>query len=143
MAMTRREEREEAFLMLFEKEFAPEKSIEEIYGDAKDARDIEDSEYIREVLSGVSAHRAELDELLDAHAHGWKRSRISNVARAVILLACYEMLYMPAVPMRVSLNEAIELMKKYDEDKARVFVNGVLNAISRDERVIAKRNESK
>ena len=46
---------------------------------------------------------------------------------------------MPDVPPRVSLNEAIELMKKYDEDKARVFVNGVLNAISRDEAVLAKR----
>ncbi|MBQ9736148.1 MAG: transcription antitermination factor NusB [Clostridia bacterium] len=139
--MTRREEREEAFLMLFEKEFAPEKSPEEIYGDAKDARDVEDSDYIRAVLAGVSEHRAELDELLDAHAHGWKRNRISGVARAAILLACYEMLYMADVPTRVSLNEAIELMKKYDEDKARVFVNGVLNAISRDERVLAKRNE--
>ena len=141
MAMTRREEREEAFLMLFEKEFTPEKSEEEIYTGAKDARDIEDSDYIREVLVGVTTHRAELDELLDVHAHGWKRNRISNVARAVILLASYEMLYMPSVPTRVSLNEAIELMKKYDEDKARIFVNGVLNAISRDERVTAKRTE--
>ena len=137
--MNRRQEREEAFLMLFEAEFAPEKTPEKIYEDAKDARDIEDSSYIRAVLDGVREHRPELDALIDAHSNGWKKNRLSGVARAAILLAAYEMLYMPDVPVRVSLNEAIELMKKYDEDKARVFVNGVLNAISRDELVIQGR----
>ena len=139
MTMNRRQEREEAFLMLFEAEFAPEKTSEEIYDGAKDAREVEESSYIRKVLDGVRDHREKLDTLIDAHSHGWKRSRLSGVARAAILLATYEMLYMPDVPPRVSLNEAIELMKKYDEDKARVFVNGVLNAISRDEAVLAKR----
>lgn len=141
--MNRRQEREEAFLMLFEGEFAPEKSAEEIYTDAKDAREVEESAYIRTVLDGVREHRAELDALIDAHSRGWKRNRLSGVARAVILLATYEMLYLEEVPPRVSLNEAVELMKKYDEDKARSFVNGVLNAISRDEAVTLKRQESK
>ena len=140
--MNRRQEREEAFLMLFEAEFAPEKTSEEIYEGAKDAREVEESPYIRTVLAGVGEHRAELDALIDAHSHGWKRKRLSGVARAAILLATFEMLYMPEVPPRVSLNEAIELMKKYDEEKARIFVNGVLNAISRDEAVLAKRDEA-
>ena len=137
--MTRRQEREEAFFMLFESDFSPCKSTEEIYSDAKDARDVEDSEYIRAVTEGVRAHREELDALIDPHLHGWKRSRLSGVARSVILLAAYEMLYMSDIPTHVSLNEAVELMKKYDDEKARVFVNGVLNAFSRDEAVIAKR----
>ena len=141
--MNRRQEREEAFLMLFEGEIAPEKTADEIYADAKDAREVEESPYVRALLDGVRAHREELDRLIDAHSHGWKRNRLSGVARAVILLAAYEMLYMTDVPPRVSLNEAVELMKKYDEDKARVFVNGVLNAISRDEAVVAKRQEAK
>ena len=117
--------------MLFEKEFAPEKTADEIYDGAKDAREIEESGYIREILEGVGAHRGELDELLDIHAHGWKRNRISNVARAVILLASYEMLYMPTVPTRVSLNEAIELVKTYGEDNAKGFVNGILNTLAK------------
>ena len=141
--MNRRQEREEAFLMLFEGEFAPMKTAEEIYADAMHARDVEESAYVRTVLEGVRLHRSEIDALVDAHSHGWKRSRLSGVARAAILLAVYEMLYMPDVPLRVSLNEAVELMKKYDEDKARVFVNGVLNAISRDEAVAAKKQENK
>ena len=140
--MNRRQEREEAFLMLFEGEFAPEKTTEQIYADAKDARDVEESPYVREVLDGVRLHRAELDALIDSHSHGWKRSRLSGVARAIILLAAYEMLYVAEVPLRVSLNEAVELTKKYDEDKARAFVNGVLNAISRDEAVLAKRQDA-
>ena len=139
--MNRRQEREEAFLMLFEGEFAPEKTTEQIYADAMDARDVEESPYIREVIDGVRLHRAELDALIDSHSHGWKRNRLSGVARAIILLAAYEMLYLEDVPTRVSLNEAVELSKKYDEEKARAFVNGVLNAISRDEAVLAKRSE--
>ena len=140
--MNRRQEREEAFLMLFEGEFAPEKTTDQIYADAKDARDVEESSYVREVLEGVRLHRDELDALIDSHSHGWKRNRLSGVARAIILLAAYEMLYVAEVPLRVSLNEAVELTKKYDEDKARAFVNGVLNAISRDESVLAKRREA-
>ncbi len=140
--MNRKQEREEAFLMLFEAEFAPEKSADDIYGGARDAREVGESAYIHTVLDGVRQNRAELDALIDAHSHGWKRKRLSGVARAAILLAVYEMLYMPDVPVRVSLNEAIELMKKYDEDKARVFVNGVLNAISHDEAVLLKRENA-
>ena len=130
MAMTRREEREEAFLMLFEKEFAPEKTADEIYDGAKDAREIEESGYIREILEGVGAHRGELDELLDIHAHGWKRNRISRISLSTIYIAAYEMFYCDHIPTRVSLNEAIELTKAYDDEKAYSFVNGVLHALS-------------
>ena len=134
--MNRRQEREEAFLMLFEAEFDKERSVEDIYLQAKEAREVEDSEYVRQVLEGVIAHREFLDALIAKHSHGWRRERISNVAGAALLLACYEMLYMEDIPFRVSINEALELMKKYDEEKAKVFVNGVLNAVSRDEAVI-------
>ena len=140
--MNRRQEREEAFFMLFENEFAPDKDISEIYENAKEARKVEESAYVRTVLCGVRANKTELDRMIDRHSHGWKRERISAVAGAVMLLAAYEMLYMPEVPVRVSLNEAIELIKKYGEDKARPFVNGVLNAISEDEAVLAVRGDA-
>ena len=131
--MNRRQEREEAFLMLFESEFDKERSAEDIYGQAIDARDVEESEYVRTVLTGVLAHKEELDSMIEKYSHGWKRARLSHVAGAALLLATYEMLYMKDIPHRVSINEALELMKKYDEEKAKVFVNGVLNAISHDE----------
>ena len=126
----RRLERENAFLMIFEWEFDSSRTIEEIYESAKEARELADSAYVEDVLHGIAAHREELDALIAAHSNGWKRNRISHVAASVMLLACYEMLYRDDIPVQVSLNEAVELMKKFDEDKARVFVNGVLNTIA-------------
>ena len=130
--MNRREEREQAFLLLFETVFDGARAAEEVYETAKEARDLEDSKYIHRVLSGVAEHKEELDALIAAHSQGWSRDRISATASAAMLLAVYEMKYCEDIPVRVSLNEAIELMKKYDEDRARVFVNGVLNAIAKE-----------
>ena len=127
----RRLERENAFHMIFEWEFDTSRDVDEIYESAKEARELADSSYVLDVLHGIAEHREELDALIAAHSNGWKRNRISHVAAAVMLLACYEMLYREDIPVRVSLNEAVELMKKFDEDKARVFVNGVLNAVAR------------
>ncbi|MBP3436898.1 MAG: transcription antitermination factor NusB [Clostridia bacterium] len=135
----RREERENAFLMIFEWEFDTSRSLEEVYGLAKESREVEDSAYIWDVLRGIEEHREELNALIEANANGWKRSRLSPVAASVMLLACYEMLYRDDIPVRVSLNEAMELMKKFDEDKARVFVNGVLNTVAQK---IEKKDDS-
>ena len=130
--MNRRQEREEAFLMLFETEFDPAKAAEEIYENAKDAREVEESAYVRMVLSGVKAHKEELDALIEKHSRGWRRERLSPVTSAALLLAAYEISYMEEIPPKVSMNEALELVKKYHDDKARAFVNGVLNAIAKE-----------
>ena len=61
---------------------------------------------------------------------GWKKERVSYVAKAVLKLAAYELMFMDDIPVKVSINEAIELSKKYDDDKAYVFVNGVLNKVA-------------
>ena len=63
---------------------------------------------------------------------GWRSDRVSPVSRAIIRLATYEMLYLTDVPGRVSINEAIELAKKYDDEKSYSFVNGVLNAVAQE-----------
>lgn len=128
----RRKEREETFFLLFESEFDPSRANEEICETARNARDVEITPYIADVLAGVAAHKETLDALIEKHSNGWKRDRISSVAAAVMLLATYEMIYRDDIPVNVSLNEAVELMKKYDEEKARVFVNGVLNAIAKE-----------
>lgn len=138
--MTRREEREETFLMLFESEFDSEKTADEIYENAKEGRDVQESAYIRTVLGGAMEHRADINAMIEKYAKGWKRERIKASAAAVMTLAVYEMLYMPDIPCRVSINEALELIKKYDDDKARVFVNGVLNSVSCDDGVAALKN---
>lgn len=130
--MKRRQEREETFFMLFESVFAPDRTAEEIYEQAKECREVEESEYVRTVLAGAIEKREELGALIEKHAKGWQLERITPIVRAAMLLAAYEIVYMPDIPGRVSINEAIELIKKYDDEKARVFVNGVLNAIWRE-----------
>ena len=89
--------------------------------------------YIREVYFGVTDKHSELDARIEKHAKGWTVSRMSRVSRTVLRLAVYEMTYMSErVPVRVSINEAIELSKKFDGEKARGFVNGILNAVKND-----------
>lgn len=90
-------------------------------------------EYIVTLVRGVADHGAELDGYIERHAKGWRFSRIDRVAAAIMRLTMYEILYMPDVPNKVAINEAVEIAKKYlDEDVVR-FVNGILGAFVREE----------
>ena len=71
-----------------------------------------------------------LDEAVEKNSTGWKKERISPVSMAILRLACYEIMFMEDIPARVSINEAVELAKKYDDEKSYSFVNGVLNAVA-------------
>ena len=73
--------------------------------------------------------KEEIDATIGEHAHGCKTQRLSRVSRAILRLAVYELLYEKDIPASVTINEAVELSKKYDEEKARAFVNGVLNSV--------------
>ena len=128
--MTRHEERELTLCLLFEWNSDRERNLTEIYDTAKSVRDVEESQYVRELLTGIEAHIEELDALIDEHSKGWKRNRISRISLSTIYIAAYEMFYCDEIPTRVSLNEAIELTKAYDDEKAYSFVNGVLHALS-------------
>lgn len=129
MALNRREARIAVFELLFETEFKLDEAREEIFALSTDNREVEENEYVRATYFGVCEHIEELDELIGRHAHGWKTNRISKVSRSILRLAAYEMLYLADIPASVSINEGIELCKKFDEEKAKPFVNGVLNAI--------------
>jgi N utilization substance protein B len=127
--MTRKEARETAMCLLFEQEFRAEETPEEIYEISLENREIEDDEYLRRVFFGINENREQIDSTIGKHSRDWKTERLSRVSRAVCRIAVYEMLFEKDIPAPVSINEAIELCKKYDEDKARRFVNGVLNAV--------------
>ena len=128
MAMNRREAREAVFTLLFETEFKTTESREEIFALSCENREIEADNYVRDVYFGVVLHLEEIDALIGKHAKGWKTSRISRVSRSIMRLAIFEMRYM-ALPAGVAINEAVELSKKFDEESARPFVNGVLNSV--------------
>lgn len=128
MAMNRREAREAVFTLLFETEFKAEEAREEIFTLSCENREIEADEYVHDVYFGVAEHLDEIDALIGKHSKGWKTSRISRVSRSIMRLAIYEMRYR-ALPAGVAINEAVELCKKFDEESARPFVNGVLNSV--------------
>ncbi|MBQ9858042.1 MAG: transcription antitermination factor NusB [Oscillospiraceae bacterium] len=92
-------------------------------------------EYISEVVRGVGLHNAELDEYIERYSEKWDFDRISRTALAIMKTAMYEVLYMPDVPNGVSINEAVELAKKYEEPEVVPFVNGILGAFVKGETV--------
>ena len=71
-----------------------------------------------------------LDEYIEKSLVGWNKKRLSLVSIAVIRLAAYEIMFMDDIPTKVSINEAIELSKKYDDEKAYMLVNGTVNKIA-------------
>lgn len=88
--------------------------------------------YIKNVVLGVLKHLDELCDIISENLKkGWKLDRISKVARAALLLAVYEIKYVDDVPEKVAINEALELVKKYDEPDSSSFVNGVLAGVVR------------
>ena len=127
--MTRRQAREAVFELLFESEFTCERSPEDVLALAQMDRDLVEDDYVRSAYFGVMEHRAVIDVLLGKFSHGWKTDRMSRVSRAILRLCTYEMLYCKDIPAHVSINEAVELTKKFDDPKAKAFVNGVLNSV--------------
>ena len=128
--MSRKAARETAFILLFEAECREDETPLEIFEYAEQFREFKLDDYVKKVFFGVQERRKEIDELIDANLVGWNKKRISPVSKAILALSTFEMLSLEDVPAIVSINEAVDLSKKYDDDKTYVFVNGVLNAIA-------------
>ena len=129
--MTRKEAREQVFILMFEKLFR-DYSVEEILEDAATLRDLEPEEYIRRVFCGATEKCDEIDELISASAKGWSIKRISKTTLSAMRLCIYEMLYCEDIPVSVSINESIEIIKKYATKEDAAFANGILGTISRN-----------
>ncbi len=128
--MNRKTARENAFILLFEKAIKIDETFEEIFIKATEDRELEVDDYVKKVFFGNAENERIIDQKIDECLVGWKKERVSYVTKAVLKLATYELMFMEDIPVKVSINEAIELSKKYDDDKAYVFVNGVLNRVA-------------
>ena len=95
----------------------------------------EQRQYITKLVKGVYEHGPELDEYISKYAIGWKFSRMNRVAIAIMRVAMYEILYMQDIPNAAAINEAVELVKHYEEQEVASFVNGILGSFVREERV--------
>lgn len=94
--------------------------------------------FAEDLVQGVYAHQAEIDEAIRARSKNWALSRMPRVDLNIMRLATFELLFRPDIPKKVSINEAIEIAKKYGDKESPAFVNGIL-----DEMVPCPKNEER
>ena len=85
-----------------------------------------------QITEGVCHNVREIDQLVEGHSTHWKISRMSVVDRNILRMAVFELLYCPDIPASVTLNEAIEIAKRFGTDESGSFVNGVLDHIAKE-----------
>ena len=129
--MTRRQAREQAFTLIFEKYFHPEITVEEMISMAVEARYLQTDEFAVLLAKTADEQQPEIDSIIENNAIGWKKDRISRVSLSLLRLALCEMLFIEEVPTNVSINEAVELAKLYASQEDAAFINGVLGAAAR------------
>lgn len=91
------------------------------------------SPFAAELVSGVQEHRAAVDEVISRYAEDWTIDRMPVVDRSLLRLGIFELLYLPDVPPAVTINEAVELAKKYSTEDSSRFVNGMLSRVAERE----------
>lgn len=89
--------------------------------------------YAEAVVLGTSKHRELIDEVINRHADNWKIQRMAAIDRNILRFATYELLYMPEIPPKVTINEAVNLAKKFSQEESSKFVNGILDKINHTE----------
>ncbi len=128
--MKRRQAREEAFILIFEKQFNTD-SVSEILELASEVRDLKPDDYIKTVFTGVYDNVELIDGIISENAIGWKINRISKTSLCILRLAIFEMKFIDEIPVSVSINEAVELCKKYATKEDASFVNGILSTVEK------------
>ena len=144
--MTRANARELAVHLIYGRDFTgdePEAVVKvrldkEYYGKLSEENDVYAERpsraqmgYIDKVVAGVANRQEELNAVIGQFAIGWDVSRISRLARCVMQLAIFEILYVEDVPTGVAISEAVRVVKKYDGDDTGSFVNGILGSFAR------------
>ncbi len=129
--MTRSEAREQAFIVLFEKIFDKDSTITQIVENAQEAELIKINGFAKTLLAAVESNIETIDNLISENSRSWSIDRLPNVSVAVMRLAIGEMMFVDEVPAGVSVNEAVELSKKYGTSDDAAYVNGVLGTIAK------------
>ena len=127
--MTRRQLRENVFKMLFRVEFHDDKELPEqliLFEDELEPISEDEKIYMTNKYKDIYAHIEELDAAINEVSKGWKTIRMGKVDLTLIRLAVYEIRFEEENPVKVSINEAVELAKKYGTDDSPAFVNGIL-----------------
>lgn len=129
--MTRAQEREQAFILIFERAFNMDTDVDDIIGYAVEARLLEPSVFSVSLFKQTYEKLPEIDAVIEKYAIGWKIDRLSKVTLSVLRLAICEILFVDSIPHGVSANEAVELAKKYATADDAAFINGILGSFIR------------
>lgn len=133
--MNRTEMRENAFKLIYSLEIQKVENVQEqinLYFESNNITDEEAKKYIANAVNGIEEHQEEILKDIETNLkEEWKLSRISKMDLTILKLAIYEIKFTD-VPYKVSINEAVELAKKYGEDKSKKFVNGILASVVKD-----------
>ena len=128
--MKRQKSREIAMELLFSMELSKnsiEETMEMFIENYEMSLDTIDMDYVRNVIEVTYKNKEEVDAIIEKSMTNWKKERISKVNLSILRLAIAEILYVNDVPGRLAINEAIELTKKYSDEKSKAFVNAVLD----------------
>lgn len=133
--MTRRKMREHIFRILFSTGFHADNEFEEqyiMYWNVQDDTPAEEEhDEIKEKLKNIKGKISEMDPVIEKCSKGWKLNRIGNADITILRLAIYEMKYDDNVPVKVAINEAVELAKRYGMDNSPGFINGILANVAK------------
>lgn len=133
--MGRREMREHIFKLLFLREFNPSEEMPDqirMYFESLEELAPINEAYMQNKYEKILEHLDEIDGTLNLASSGWKVSRMSKVDVNILRLAVYEMKCDEDVPVKVAINEAVELAKKFGGDDSSSFVNGILGKIAKE-----------
>ena len=131
--MGRSELREHIFKMIFGLEFTEEEQIKkqlELYLDQLDEVSEKDRSYMLAKAKAIAEKVGEIDAMINENATGWKTTRMNKVDLSILRLAVYEMKFDDDVPVKVAINEAVELAKRFSGDEGPAFINGVLGKLA-------------
>ncbi|MCX7923260.1 MAG: transcription antitermination factor NusB [Clostridia bacterium] len=129
--MGRRASREIAMKLLYQLEIQKDNREEQV-NSVLEEHELNESDvkYINEVVIGVQDNMSYIDEIIEKYSKGWKINRISKVDLSILRLSIFEISYRDDIPFNVSINEAVELAKKYSGEESGAFVNGILGKVS-------------
>jgi len=129
--MGRRASREMAMKLLYQMEIQKEdrEAQKELFFKENPLSE-NDKAYVNDVIDGVFANLDYISELIEKNSKGWKINRISKIDLSIMRLSIYEICFRNDIPYSVSVNEAVELAKKYSGEDAGSFINGILSKIS-------------
>ena len=135
--MNRRKSREQALCLLFENTFGSQ-DMNEIILNAKDIREEDISEFSEQIFKGVLENLETIDSHIEKNLNGWTKERISKTSISILRMAIFEILFCDDIPNSVSINEAVELAKKYSTKKEASYINGMLGSVNKDLNLIGE-----